>query len=130
MHGAGLYLYDQHYGFYANTSQLEATNALWQSIQTTSLQVQTFNMSAAEFKKSKDGTSAAGAVGADNADQPEPEPLSRTSRSRWGGRYSMEPEIAIFTDDESPLYWRLSSGAHHGTEDQVPDPPRGALARF
>ena len=122
MHGAGLYLYDQHYGFYANTSQLEATNALWQSIQTTSLQVQTFNMSAAEFKKSKDGTSAAGAVGADNADQPEPEPLSRTSRSRWGGRYSMEPEIAIFTDDESPLYWRLSSGAHHGTEDQVPDP--------
>lgn len=120
MHGAGLYLYDQHYGFYANTSQLEATNALWQSIHTTSLQVQTFNMSMSEFKKSRDGATAAGAVGDDNADQPEP--LSRTSSRRGGSRYSMEPEIAIFTDDESPLYWRLSSGAHHGTEDQVPDP--------
>jgi len=34
----------------------------------------------------------------------------------------MEPEVAIFTDNESPLYWRLSSGAHYDKEDQTPNP--------
>ena len=30
--------------------------------------------------------------------------------------------MAIFTDDASALHWTVSSGAHHGTEDQRPDP--------
>ena len=34
----------------------------------------------------------------------------------------LEPEVAIFTDDASALHWTVSSGAHHGTEDQRPDP--------
>ena len=47
---------------------------------------------------------------------------SASSRLDTGSSVVLEPEVAIFTDDASALHWTVSSGAHHGTEDQRPDP--------
>ena len=45
-----------------------------------------------------------------------------SSRLDAGSSVVLEPEVAVFTDDASALHWTVSSGAHHGTEDQRPDP--------
>ena len=45
-----------------------------------------------------------------------------SSRLDAGSSVVLEPEVAVFTDDASALHWTVSSGAHHGTEDQRPEP--------
>ena len=95
IYGVGSYLMDQRGLFHADLNDTNATAAVWRAI-----------AQARDDLIELQARPAAPAVAAT---------ASQTGKAGW----TLTPQVVLFTDSTSALFWRLATGEHHSLEDHA-----------
>ena len=124
MHGVGSYLMDQRGLFHADPNDTNATNVVWSAIaQARGELIELQGRPAPRAAPAAAAPAAAAAVEGGPGPGPVgagpaavPGPGAGAAGESTGGVLVLTPQIALFTDSASALFWRLSTGEHHSAE--------------